>query len=161
MSLVRWNPVRDLTTWDSMTDILPDLTQIQREMNRMFDQFFRGGQVDDGTYGRFLSPAVDILENDDSFVVEAELPGLTKDDVKISIEGNILTIRGEKKRKQTEGGRNYHRSEQSYGSFLRSFTLPSSVKTDKIDANYVNGILTINLPKVEEAKPKAIEVKVK
>jgi len=143
-----------------VADILPDISQIQREMNRLFDSLFRGGVVDDGSYGTFWSPFVDIIEHDDAYVVEAELPGLTKDDVKISIEGNILTIRGEKKREQTKEGRNYHRSERAFGSFMRSFTLPSSVRADKIEATYRNGILTINLPKVEEAKPKTIEVKV-
>jgi HSP20 family protein len=157
MSLIRWNPVRDLTSWD---DMLPDITQMQRGINRLFDSFFRGGQLDDGSYGSFLSPSVDIVEHEDSYIVEAELPGLTKDDVKISVESNILTIRGEKKREQTKEGRNYHRTERAYGSFMRSFTLPTSVKADKIEANYRNGILTINLPKVEEAKPKTIEVKV-
>lgn len=159
MSLIRWNPARDLTTW-SVADILPDLSQMQREMNRLFDSFFRGGQLDDGSFGPFWAPAVDIVEQDDAYIVEAELPGLTKDDVKISLEGNILTIRGEKKREQTKEGRNYHRTERSYGSFMRSFTLPTSVRSDKIEATYRNGILTINLPKVEEAKPKTIEVKV-
>lgn len=159
MSVIRWNPARDLATW-SVSDLLPEINQIQREMNRLFDNFLRGGMVDDGSYGTFWSPSVDIIEHDDAYLVEAELPGLTKDDVKISIEGNILTIRGEKKREQTKEDRNYHRTERSYGTFMRSFTLPTSVRADKIEANYRNGILTINLPKVEEAKPKTIEVKI-
>lgn len=160
MALVRWNPVRDLTSWSSMVDALPDIGQMQREMNLLFDSFFRGGQFDDGSHGDFLSPAVDIVERDDEYIVEAELPGLTKDDVKISIEGNILTIKGEKKQEKVKEGRNAHRTERAYGAFMQSFTLPTSVKTDKIEANYRDGILTITLPKAEEAKPKAIEVKV-
>lgn len=160
MALIRWNPTRELTPWGSVIDMLPEISQMQREMNRLFDAFFRGGQFDDGSYGTFLAPSVDILEQDHAYIVEAELPGLTKDDVKISIEGNVLTIRGEKKQEATNEGRYYHRSERTYGSFTRSFTLPSSVKIDKIEANYKNGILTINLPKAEEAKPKAVEVKV-
>jgi|SRR5713101_220849 len=149
MALIRWNPLRDLPTWSSVADLLPELS------------FFRGGNVDDGSYGTFWSPAMDIVEHDDAYVVECELPGLTKEDVKISVQGNILTIRGEKKSQHEEKGANYHRQERTYGSFVRSFTLPSYVKSDKIDARYVNGILTINLPKAEEAKPKDIEVKVK
>lgn len=157
MSLIRWNPVRDLTSWAPMLDVVSEMSQLQREMNRLFDSFFRGGATDDGSYGTFWIPAVDIVEQDDAYVVEAELPGLTKDDVKISVQGNILTIRGGKKTSHEEKSRNYHRSEPR---LLAGFTLPSYVKTDKIDAQYRNGILTINLPKVEEAKPKSIEVKV-
>jgi HSP20 family protein len=129
-------------------------------MNRMLDTFLRGGVVDDGSFGNFWSPAVDIREDKDAYFVEVELPGLTKDEVKITMENNILTIQGEKKQEKEEKRRDYHRSERVYGSFQRSFTLPSSVKNDKIEAQYKNGILTVTLPKVEEAKPKAIEVKV-
>jgi len=129
-------------------------------MNRMLDTFFRGGVVDDGSFGGFWSPAVDIREREDVYLVEVELPGLTKDDVKITMENNILTIHGEKKQEKEEKRGNYHRAERVYGAFQRSFALPSSVKNDKIEAQYKNGILTITLPKVEEAKPKAIEVKV-
>jgi len=129
-------------------------------MNRMLDTFFRGGVADDGSFGNFWSPAVDIREREDAYLVEVELPGLTKDDVKITMENNILTIQGEKKHEKEEKRGDYHRTERVYGSFQRSFTLPSSVKNDKIEAQYKNGILTVSLPKVEEAKPKAIEVKV-
>jgi HSP20 family protein len=129
-------------------------------MNRMLDTFFRGGVADDGSFGNFWSPAVDIREREDAYLVELELPGLTKDDVKITMENNILTIQGEKKHEKEEKRGDYHRTERVYGSFQRSFTLPSSVKNDKIEAQYKNGILTVSLPKVEEAKPKAIEVKV-
>jgi HSP20 family protein len=129
-------------------------------MNRMLDTFFRGGVADNGSFGSFWSPAVDIREDKDAYLVEVELPGLTKDDVKITMENNILTIQGEKENEKEEKRGDYHRSERVYGSFQRSFTLPSSVKNDKIEAQYTNGILTVTLPKVEEAKPKAIEVKV-
>jgi HSP20 family protein len=103
---------------------------------------------------------VDIREQNDAYLVEVELPGLSKDDVKITMENNILTVQGEKKQEKEEKRGNYHRTERVYGSFQRSFTLPSSVKNEKIEAQYKNGILTVTLPKVEEAKPKAIEVKV-
>jgi HSP20 family protein len=158
MSIIRWSPVRDLTPWSA--DFAGDFSQLHREMNRMLDTFFRGGVVDDGSFGNFWSPAVDIREREDAYLVEVELPGLTKDDVKITMENNILTIQGEKKHEKEEKRGNYHRSERLYGSFQRSFTLPSSVKNEKIEAQYKNGILTVTLPKVEEAKPKAIEVKV-
>jgi HSP20 family protein len=158
MSIIRWTPVRDLTPWTS--DLGSELTHMQREMNRMLDTFFRGGTVDDGSLGSFWTPAVDIREQNDAYLVEVELPGLSKDDVKITMENNILTIQGEKKQEKEEKRGDYHRTERVYGSFQRSFTLPSSVKNDKIEAQYKNGILTVTLPKVEEAKPKAIEVKV-
>jgi HSP20 family protein len=90
-----------------------------------------------------------------------ELPGVNKDDVKITMQDNILTIRGEKKEEKKGKEGNAHRVERYYGSFQRSFSLPTSVKNDRIEAEYRDGILTINMPKAEEAKPKQIEVKVK
>jgi len=155
MSLIRWNPARELATWPS------DLFGIQREMNRMFDNVFRFDTRDDDNGFTAWTPAVDIAEHDDQFVVKVELPGVNKEDVKITLENNILTIRGEKKQEKETKKENYHRVERSYGSFQRSFTLPTTVKSDKIDAVYKDGILQIALPKAEEAKPKQIEVKVK
>lgn len=156
MSLIRWNPTRELTNWAS------DLWNMQREINRLFDNFFRGGVQDDGSLGlSYWMPAVDIAEHDNEFVVKVELPGVSKDDVKVTLESNILTIRGEKKQDRETKNENYHRLERTYGSFQRSFTLPSSVRSDKIEAVYKDGILTITLPKAEEAKPKLIDVKVK
>jgi len=154
MSLVRWNPARELATWPS------DLFGIQREMNRMFDGFFRGTRDEESSLMAW-TPAVDIAELDDEYVVKVELPGVNKDEVKIALESNILTIHGEKKQEKETKKENYHRVERSYGSFQRSFTLPTTVKGEKIDAFYKDGILTITLPKAEEAKPKQIEVKVK
>jgi len=155
MSLVRWNPARDLATWPS------DLFGMQREMNRMFDNFFRGTDRSEDYTLAAWTPAVDIAEHDDEYIVKVELPGVNKDEVKITLESNILTLHGEKKQEKETKKENYHRVERSYGSFQRSFTLPTNVKSDKIDAAYKDGILTINLPKAEEAKPKQIEVKVK
>jgi len=155
MSLVRWNPARELAAWPS------DLFGIQREMNKMFNNFFRGDIQDEDSALMAWTPAVDIAEHDDEYLVKVELPGVNKDDVKITIESNILTIRGEKKQEKETKKENYHRVERSYGSFQRSFTLPTTVKSDKIDASYKDGILSVSLPKAEEAKPKQIEVKVK
>jgi len=126
----------------------------------MFDGFVRGTQDEDTSYSLW-TPVVDIAEHDDDYVVKVELPGINKDDVKITLENNVLTIRGEKKQEKESKKENFHRIERSYGSFQRSFTLPMTVKNDKIDASYKDGILTIALPKAEEAKPKQIEVKVK
>ncbi|HLF20321.1 MAG TPA: Hsp20/alpha crystallin family protein [Bacteroidota bacterium] len=130
--------------------------------DRMLDNFFRGGIQDDGSLAvSYWTPAVDIAELDNQFVVKVELPGINKDDVKITLESNILTIRGEKKEETDVKEENYHRVERTYGSFQRSFKLPTTVKGDNIDAMYKDGILTVTLPKAEEAKPKQIEVRVK
>ena len=154
MSLIRWKPTRDLTSFPS------DMVSLQREMNRVFDSFFNG--VDEpGLLNGTWVPAVDVAEGDDTYTVKMELPGVNKEDVKITLESNILTIRGEKRAEGEVKEKNYHRTERSYGSFQRSFTLPTTVKNDKIDAVYKDGILTVTLPKAEEAKPKQIEVKVK
>lgn len=154
MSLIRWKPTRDLASFPS------DMFSLQREMNRVFDSFFHG--VDEpGLLNGTWIPAVDVAEGDDAYTVKMELPGVNKDDVKITLESNVLTIRGEKKAESAVNEKNFHRTERSYGSFQRSFTLPTSVKNERIDAVYKDGILTVSLPKAEEAKPKQIEVKVK
>ena len=154
MSLIRWNPTRDLASFPS------GVFSLQKEMNRMFDSFFSG--VDEpGLLNGTWNPAVDVAEENDAYVVKMELPGVNKDDVKITLESNILTIQGEKKIENEVKHKNYHRTERSYGSFQRSFTLPVTVKNDRIDATYKDGILTVSLPKAEEAKPKQIEVEVK
>lgn len=156
MSLVRWNPTRELTSFPS------GILNMQREINRMFDSFFRDGVADDGTPAPSMwSPAVDVAEHENEYRVKVELPGVSKDDVKITMQENVLTIRGEKKQETETKESNLHRIERSYGTFQRSFSLPTTVKTDKIEAAHKDGILTIILPKAEEAKPKQIEVKVK
>lgn len=137
-------------------------TSFNREIDTMFDKLMRGGTADDGSFDvSHWMPVVDVEERDDDYQVKVELPGVDKDDVKITMQDNILTIRGEKKQENESKSSNYHRVERSYGSFQRSFTLPTSVKHDKIEASYKDGVLTIALPKAEEAKPKQIEVKVK
>lgn len=154
MSLIRWNPDRDLT-------FPGDILDMQRGINRMFDRFFRGGLWEEDLVPSTWSPEVDIGEEDGRFVVKVELPGVDKANVKITTQDNILTIRGEKKQERESKGSNYHRVERSYGSFQRSFSLPSSVKNDKIEASFSDGVLSVALPKAEEAKRKAIEVKIK
>jgi len=135
---------------------------MQQEINRMFERFFRGGVLEDSDFlPTTWMPAVDLVEKDDEYVAKVELPGVHKDDVKITLQDNILTIRGEKKEEKESKDANYHRLERCYGSFQRSFTLPTSVRQDKVEAEYRDGVLTITLPKAEEAKRKQIEVKVK
>jgi len=159
MTFTRWNPLRDVTAWHPVSDITSEFELMQRDIDRMFDRF-RGGILDDGTASTWL-PAVDITEQENDYVVKVELPGVNKNDVKITVHNDALTIRGEKKQERERKGENYHRIERSYGSFQRSFTLLTSVVSDKIEASFDNGILTISLPKVEGAKSKEIEVKVK
>lgn len=155
MSLIRWNPTRDLAAFPS------EISSLQRDMNRIFDNFFRGGSEEPALINAAWLPAVDVAEEDNQYVVKVELPGVNKDDVNISLESNILTIRGEKKTEQESKGRNYHRVERSFGCFHRSFTLPTRVNIDQIDAVFKDGILTVTMPKADEAKPKQIEVRVR
>ena len=144
------------------TSLFEPLMNFDREINTMFDKFVRGGTVDDGSFAiSHWMPAVDVAEREEEYQVKVELPGVNKDDVKITMQENVLTIRGEKKQENETKNSEYHRVERSYGSFQRSFTLPTSVKHDKIEASYTDGILTVTLPKAEEAKPKQIDVKVK
>lgn len=155
MSIVRWSPARDLATFPS------DVLNIQREINRMFNSFFRSEEEGDSLANAAWNPAVDIAEQDEEYVVKVELPGVSKDEVKIVVQENMLTIRGEKKQEKESKGSNYHRAERSYGAFQRSFALPSTVKGEKIEATFKDGVLSVSLPKAEEAKQREIEVKVK
>ena len=106
------------------------------------------------------TPAVDILENEQSLVLKADIPGMTESDIGISIENGTLTLKGERKFEKQEDKAGYHRIERSYGSFARSFLLPDSVDAEHVAADYKNGLLTVTIPKKEVAKPRKIEVKV-
>lgn len=152
MTLIRWRPE---------SEMVPRISDLSREMNRLFDSFLRGDVTEEGLANSYWTPAVDILEKDDAYTLEAELPGLKKDDVKISVQDNILTLRGERKDERKESKKGYLRMETNYGSFTRSFTLPTTINASKIEAEFKDGILKIEIPKAEEAKPKMIEVKVK
>ena len=159
MSIIRWNPLRDVVAWHPITDLSTEFVGMQREIDHMFDRF-RGDLTDDGSISSWL-PAVDVLEHEDQYIVRVELPGIDKNDVKITVHKDVLTIRGEKRKTQETKKENYHRLERTFGSFQRSFALPSSILSDKIEASYENGVLSVSLPKVEEAKAKEIEVKLK
>jgi len=156
MSLIRWREARDLPAFPS------DVLDMQREINKMFESFFRSSLPDESPLiAGGWSPATDIVEHEDNLVVNVELPGMRKEDVKITMQDNTLMIRGEKKEERESKGSSYHRVERSYGSFQRSFALPSTVKAESIEAMFKDGILSVTLPKSEEAKPKQIDVKVK
>ncbi len=104
------------------------------------------------------SPRVDVEETAEAIVVHADLPGIEKNDLKVNLENNLLTIRGERKSEREEKGKNYYRSERAFGTFQRTFTLSERVKADGIQADYKNGVLTVTLPKADEAKPREISV---
>jgi len=106
------------------------------------------------------APAVDVIETDGEFQIRAELPGVEKDGVKLSVEDRILMITGRREQEKEEKGKRYHKVERAYGSFARSFTLPDTVDDQKLTAEFKNGVLTVRLPKSEKARPKSIEVTV-
>ena len=147
MPIVRWEPFRNLLT-------------LQERMNRLFEESVRGagrGQEEDWAMGAW-APAVDIYEKGSDVVLKAELPGVEPKDVDIRIENNVLTLSGERKLDTEVQRENYHRVERAYGSFTRAFTLPSTVDTSKVKADFKDGVLRITLPKREEAKPKQIQI---
>ena len=150
MAIVRWEPFRDLVA-------------VQDRLNRIFDDAFRGnprGSEQDWALGGQWAPPVDIFEHEGNLVLKAELPGIEPKDVDVRVENNVLTLRGERKVETEVKHEKYHRVERAYGTFSRSFTLPSVVDTEKIKAEYKDGVLQVTLPQREEAKPKQIQVSV-
>jgi len=131
--LVRWNPFDELTKFE-----------------KDFGKFFSG---------QGFSPFIDVYEDKEKISVEAEVPGLGPEDVEITIDKSVLTIKGERTIKQKSNERNYWRAERSSGSFIRSFTLPSSIEPEKIQASYNKGVLLIHIPKKPEIVPRKIEIK--
>jgi len=146
-SLIRWEPFRDFVT-------------LSDRMNRLFGEMGHGWAAEEGLTAGVWNPPVDVYETGDNIVLKADLPDVNKDEVDISVHGNVLTIRGERKRAQEVKEKDFYRMERSYGTFTRSFTLPGTVDPEKIDAGFTGGVLTVTLPKREESKPKQIHVKV-
>jgi HSP20 family protein len=135
------------------------LRSFQDEMNRMFDQFFRGGNGEEAGWGvRTWAPPVDIYETDDALILKAELPGISKDDVSVEVHQNTLMLRGERKPTADVPADRYHRTERAYGTFQRSFMLPTLVDQEHVQATYHDGVLELKLPKSEAAKPKRIAI---
>src|SRR2546421_13121538 len=144
MSIIRYDPFRDLRA-------------LQDEVNRLFT----GNMArfdDEGIARGSWSPSVDIYENKDQIVVEAELPGMKREDFDLSVENNVITLRGERQFEKKDESDNYHRVERSYGAFTRSFTLPQTVSAEGATAEYNNGVLRVTLPKREETKARRIQV---
>jgi HSP20 family protein len=131
---------------------------VQDEFNRLFDQAF-GSRTEDGSITSW-APAVDIHETEHELVVKADLPGVKVEDLDIRVENNILTIRGERRFEKKVDEKNYLRVERTYGSFSRSFSLANTVNSEGIKADYKDGVLSLVVPKREEAKPKQIKVSV-
>jgi HSP20 family protein len=142
-NVIRWDPFRDMMN-------------LRRNMDRLFDE----AMTDSETWPQVTwDLALDVIENEDEYLVRASLPGLNPDDLEITYINNALTIKGEVKGENEVKESRYHLRERRYGSFARSILLPSNVSAEKIEAKYENGVLTLKLPKAEEAKPKKIDVK--
>jgi len=137
------------------------LSNLQGEVNRLFDNFFGRMEMPSLFGGGSLSLAVDVVETKDSILVKAEVPGIDPKALEITVTGDLLTIKGEKKSEKEEKGKNFHRIERSFGSFSRSVEIPAYADTDKVTADYKDGVLTVTLAKKEEAKAKSIKVDVK
>jgi HSP20 family protein len=145
--MTRWDPFRELSA-------------LQNRMNRLFEeQQYGGGREESLTAGAFVPP-VDIYEDEHSIQLKLEVPGIDEKDLDIKVENNTLTVSGERKFEKEEKEENFHRVERRYGSFTRSFTLPNTVSTDDVQADYDHGVLKIRLAKRAEAKPKQIKVNV-
>lgn len=167
----RWGGLR---RWEQperpFESFLNDMGSLQREMDRLFDEFWKGstnqGFMTQGLtaepfgYG-MLNPVIDVSDDDNAFHVRAELPGMSKEDVDITLANGLLTIRGEKKQEDEEKGKNFYRQERAFGTFSRTLQIPVDVDESKIEARFENGVLNIDLPKTEEARShvKHIEVK--
>jgi len=147
-----------LTKWDPMKE-LDDFS------NRLSTFFGKGSLHKNGEENNWFTqaqwaPLVDISEDDREYLIKAELPGIEKEEVKVSVEDGLLVISGERKAEQEEKNRKYHRIERSYGSFIRSFSLPDAADGSKIKADFKNGVLKVHVPKDENARPRSIEIKV-
>ena len=157
MLLERWKPqAQSLARWDPFAE----MADLRREMDHIFGEFFGRTPSSMAATEAMWSPLVDIHETKDSFLLMAELPGVKQEDIQVSVEGDTLTLKGERKRETEVKEDQYHRVERSYGRFERSIVLPSVVDPSRVKATYRDGVLEIQLPKKEEAKPKEIKVEV-
>jgi HSP20 family protein len=146
-TLMRWDPFRELE-------------EVSDRLNRMFARPSTRTNGNETMTVADWTPTVDISETDGEYQIKAEIPDVKKEDVKVTVEDGVLTIQGERKQEKEEKGKRYHRIERSYGSFVRSFSLPDVIDEEKVKAEFKDGVISLHLPKSEKAKPKAIEVKV-
>jgi HSP20 family protein len=146
MALIRWEPAREINS-------------LQSEMNRLFNTFFDTPTGANGGTLRRWVPAMDLVETDDHFVLRADLPGLSEEDVSIELEDNVLTVSGERKTENEERNEGFYRVERAYGAFSRSLTLPEGVDPDAVEAAFDKGVLEVRIPKPEERKPRKVQIK--
>ena len=137
-----------------------NLFNLHNEMGRIFGDLFTSHEGGTETEETSWIPTVDISETGNGYEIRADLPGVSEDDVNVSVTDNVLTVRGEKQQEKETEGKNYHRVERRYGSFQRSFTLPRHIETDAIKAEFKDGVLTLGIPKAEAAKPTEIPITV-
>ncbi len=145
--LTRWYPYRELNS-------------LQERVNRLFHESFSNEGRDESLATSSFAPAVDVYEDEHSITLKIEVPGINEKDIDVRIENNTLTVQGERKLEKEEKEENYRRIERQYGSFTRTFTLPNTVDTESVAANYEKGVLKVQLAKKAEAKPKQIKVNV-
>ena len=156
MALIPWRPRE--TWWDPFRD----LEAIQNEMNKMFNSsLVRWGDRDVGLLEGAWSPAIDIFDSKDNVMVKADIPGMKKDEIEVSVHGDTLIIKGEKKQEKEVKERDYVRTERFYGFFNRAMSLPAAVDASKVNATYKNGVLELVLPKKEESKSKQLKIDIK
>src|SRR4029077_16278687 len=145
--LTRWEPFREFST-------------LQDRMNRLFRESYNDAGKDESLTTSSFAPAVDVYEDEHKVSLKVEVPGIDEKDIDVRVENNSLTVHGERKIEKEEKEENYRRVERQYGSFTRNFTLPTTVDTENVSADYDKGVLKISLPKKAEAKPKQIKVNV-
>ena len=150
MAVMRWDPLRELADMSE---------RLNRVVSRQGNGPMDGNGQEVMTVADWI-PTVDISETEAEYTIQAELPGVKKQDVKVTMENGVLTIQGERRQQQAAAGRKYHRIETSYGRFVRSFTLPDTVEAGNVRAEYADGMLRLHLPKSEKAKPRQIEVNI-
>ena len=144
MTIVRWEPLRELSS-------------LQSEMNRLFSAAFDAPAGGNGGARRW-TPAMDLVETDDHFVLRADLPGMSESDVNIELEDNVLTLSGERKAEHEENREGFYRMERSFGTFSRSLTLPKGVDPEGVSASFDQGVLEVRIPKPEQRKPRKISI---
>ncbi|RKY42885.1 MAG: Hsp20/alpha crystallin family protein [Candidatus Makaraimicrobium thalassicum] len=156
MAIIPWRPKEQW--WDPFRD----LEAIQNEMNRMFDSsLVRWGGRDSGLLEGAWSPAIDVYDSKDNVMVKADVPGMKKDEIDVSVHGDTLIIKGEKKQEKETKEKDFVRTERFYGAFNRALRLPATIDAAKVSASYKNGVLELVLPKKEESKPKQLKIDIK
>ncbi len=153
MNLIRYEPTTNYPHFR-------ELEEMSDRLNRMFGTWTRPATGKESLTLADWMPCVDIQETENEYLIKAELPEVKKEDVKVTVENGILTLQGERRQEKEEKGKKFHRVERSYGTFLRTFTVPVDADDTKVAADFKEGILRVHLPKTEKSRPKAIEVKV-